>query len=897
LQITLDSSLDGILGALRRSSRWLLPLSQALAVVVAALIGWWGYWLVSNDRTAIDRAAAGYAVALVLLGFAAWTGPLPRPRPSLAGTRAWVREHAFELIALSGIFAAGVFMRLFRFGDLPPHGYVILEEHINGGAMWDIINGARPYIYPSSRYLGALSLWLFGPSTTGLRAHTVAAGILSIPFFYLLMRELVQVRAALFATAIFASLRILGETSTHFETPMLLTIITVWLAVRGLRTGNVAWLVLAAFLCAVLSYEYETWKAVPLFLGAFVIFLALRALVLPLPRSFGTVFVRVRERAPLAARGAIIVAVALLIGLGPMFADQNRGIDIYFGSLERQTRDREARGTPGTFSSEAREQVKWSLQVYTPWVDPDYPVIGPVPTRGVIDRVTSVLIWLSVAVAALTFWRGYRALFVGWFIGGIVMAGLLLSSWHAWKLVGFLPPAIVLIGYLADDVLRLAERVRWKEHRWPVYGAAAAFAAIAVWAYVLNIRVQNANANDDRVLREYSNLPSHLYSICDNLRARPDHTFAIVAQRTRTGTGFTIKPETYEQVRRVWGDHRFVCEGLGGQAVADIAEAWPLFVDEGRPVTVIGAIHPTEVPQGIDAIGRALPQLGEPDEIKLSPGGGFVTLIYDSTAEELNARRGLVLRARSASGTPMDERVVGGPTFDLSAVQNAASWEMSGIVYLPEPIRGRAVVEGADEAANVELDGQAGETVRDFIVGWHLFQISGEGAAPEGLTIAWQADDGRRIGLERDHFFALADQAVWRHIRVFNTPVPLPAQRFDFTPYFTYLDALRVGPRQPLAPGTTIAEDRWEARWTVGGGDYRIAIDRPAGPVRVVIDGQEILNREQGGGTAYVDVALTPGDHHVQIIMADGKTHYIGALFAVTDARTGQKADVRISPF
>ena len=86
--------------------------------------------------------------------------------------------------------------------------------------------------------------------------------------------------------------------------------------------------------------------------------------------------------------------------------------------------------------------------------------IGSIPAGGLIDKATSVLLWAAVAAGTLFFWRGYRALFVGWFVAGLVMSSLLLSNWAPWKMVGWLPPAIVLIGYQAPHTLgrQIADR-------------------------------------------------------------------------------------------------------------------------------------------------------------------------------------------------------------------------------------------------------------------------------------------------------------------------------------------------------------------------------------------------------------------------------------------------------
>ena len=158
--------------------------------------------------------------------------------------------------------------------------------------------------------------------------------------------------------------------------------------------------------------------------------------------------------------------------------------------------------------------MKWSVQVYTPFIDQDFPLIGPVAVRGVIDNLTSLMIWASTIVALLTFWRGARALFMSWFVGGLLFASLLLSNYDAWKVVGFLIPGIALMGFLADDVFAFARKRSSRFVLQTFVGCAALIAGVLF----LNLRTLNANANDPQVVKEWGNTPSQLYAICDHLR-------------------------------------------------------------------------------------------------------------------------------------------------------------------------------------------------------------------------------------------------------------------------------------------------------------------------------------------------------------------------------------------
>ena len=880
---------------------WLLWFTQVCALLLAMYVGWHSYQMVYDDRLDIDRALLWMGLALVMLAYFAWDGALPRvatPRSIVS----YVRAHPVELGLLAVIVAIGTFVRLFRYGDLPPSGYIYFEEHINAGIGWDILQGDRPYAYPLVRYSQALGQWLFGPTTFGIRSTMIGAGILTIIPFYLLLREVVDRPAALFATGLFASLRVIADTSSYFQVGELVMITTVWMYVRGLKTSNALWFIPVGAGAAVLLYEYETFKAVPLLAAPFAAFYWLRTLVLPLPRSVSMVWQRVRALIPRIVKPIVVTAVVVFIGIGPMVAQAHRHENIFFSSLDRQKGDRTNRGTPGLISPDAAEQLKWSIQVFTPLVKPDYVVLGPVPTRGVIDKITSLLLWAGVIAALAMFWRGARALFLSWFLGGVLVASLLLANFGAWKVVGFLPPAVVLVGFLADDVFALAKRRSSRA----VLQAAAACVAIVAGVLYLNIRTLNANANDPRVTREWSNLPSQLYSICDHLRGRPPDNYAYVSQRVRAGWGFSRPPATKQEAAVAWSDWRFVCWGLQGQSIGNIQEAWPLYSDDSRPLSLIATISKDEVAQTRDALTRAIPGLGEPDRLTTAPGGLFSTLSFATTSRELNGRRGLALRAVSPDGAGGEETIVAGSEFRLTRPAGAGAFTLSGLVYAPRAMDASLVPDAAAGAppVTITVDGTPSygsapgvETPQRLLRGWHLVEVRGLAASDAVLRLRWHPGDGAEAGLRQDDFYALNDPGVWQHTRKFQGATTDQAVRFDYHPHVTGYDGLRIDARQVLPPGTTISEDRWKARWSVeADGTYLIRLAAPGQTAKLTIDGKEILAFSPPHPDATVNVPLTAGDHEIDIVFTPGPDPYIGGLLGVAD-KDGKPVTMKVRPF
>jgi hypothetical protein len=288
-----------------------------------------------------------------------------------------------------------------------------------------------------------------------------------------------------------------------------------------------------------------------------------------------------------------------------------------------------------------------------------------------------------------------------------------------------------------------------------------------------------------------------------------------------------------------------------------------------------------------------MPELGAPDTLRDSPGNTFQTVLFDTNARELEARKGLVLRRGSADATGT---VVAGPEFNVTGAP-AGGWELSGLVLLPEAINGTLAVDGLPPGARVEVDGDASSANRALITGWHVVRVSGTDSPAAPLRLWWQRDDGALETIKADQFFALADLHVWRHTRTYLMPDRMPALRYDFSPHFAAVEGFRIGPGGPLPPGTGVADEKWAARWTVPeDGTYRMYIWEPSGPFRLLIDGRELANRGPGG-LVTVDVPLTRGDHAIELaIMQPPDKPYVGALLRVADPH-GADLVMDIHPF
>jgi hypothetical protein len=217
-----------------------------------------------------------------------------------------------------------------------------------------------------------------------------------------------------------------------------------------------------------------------------------------------------------------------------MLARDHHGEDIYRGSLDRQQAGREATGLERYFSPNWRDQATWVTQIYTPFMEQRYPRGTSVDARGVIDKATSVLFWAGALAATLMFWRRWRLLFALWFIGGSAALALLVQIFAPWKLVGFLPPGMVLVGLLVDDLWRLADRY----HRLFAIALSAAMVVAIGFTFGATLLIQRANATTGDVLRAYEIPESETFSTCDYLRTRPANNYTYLSQWTLGAWGF-----------------------------------------------------------------------------------------------------------------------------------------------------------------------------------------------------------------------------------------------------------------------------------------------------------------------------------------------------------------------
>ncbi len=373
------------LHALLRLRAW--PLVRAGALVAAALFAFNGGRILGDSSPSavpvldnFDEGALWLGLALLATLLAAVDRLRAPSLPSRAALIEFGRTHWIEIALFAGIFAFGVFMRLYRFGDtLPPSNGLCCEEHINGGTAYVALHGQRPLLFPLGRWASAAGFLIFGENDLGLRFFFPVMSIATLALLYALLRQLVNKQAALFGLALYAAAWWPSLRARQAIEGTIYTVLLALLLVRGLKTKSPLACFGAGIVAGLLSYEYEPFRVVPWIVAIFLAAAALREVLLRSPVRLDAARARAGELVRSAWRPALISVFALGIVLTPMAVGLNRGYDLYLTSVHRQEVDRGGQ----RLAVDWRRQTKWAAELFLPFGPKSYPASVPrdVPTR------------------------------------------------------------------------------------------------------------------------------------------------------------------------------------------------------------------------------------------------------------------------------------------------------------------------------------------------------------------------------------------------------------------------------------------------------------------------------------------------------------------------------------
>ncbi|MES0359510.1 MAG: glycosyltransferase family 39 protein [Anaerolineales bacterium] len=218
--------------------------------------------------------------AMVFIVLAFWL-PNPQPRGSLlekiqqmVANREWdlrISRWSIVLLIAGGLV---IFFRVFRLWSVPPE---MVSDHAEKLLdIWELLQGETLIFFPRNTgreglqmYLTGAVIKLFGTGYTfsSLKVGTVFGGLITLPFIYLLGKELGNKRAGLIAF-LFAGIaywpNIISRVGLRFTLYPLFAAPTLYFLIRGLRRSNRNDFILAGLFLGLGLHGYTPFRIVPI---------------------------------------------------------------------------------------------------------------------------------------------------------------------------------------------------------------------------------------------------------------------------------------------------------------------------------------------------------------------------------------------------------------------------------------------------------------------------------------------------------------------------------------------------------------------------------------------------------------------------------------------------------
>ncbi len=263
-----------------------VPLFVSVAAGVIAFVAFGG-----NRFTGINLAL--WVVSLVAFGFAFWRCPADRPawaeRLRIANSRVvHFKEHGLTISASSLlwallvllVFALAAFFRFYRLEAVPPEMFSDHAEKLFDVA--DVLAGQLRIFFPRNTgreafqmYLTATMTKLFGTglSFLSLKLGTALCGLFTLPFIYLLGKEVANRRVGLWAMA-FAGIaywpNVISRVALRFTLYPFFAAPTLYFLVRGLRRRSRNDFIFAGLFLGAGMHGYSTFRLMPVVVVAAV---------------------------------------------------------------------------------------------------------------------------------------------------------------------------------------------------------------------------------------------------------------------------------------------------------------------------------------------------------------------------------------------------------------------------------------------------------------------------------------------------------------------------------------------------------------------------------------------------------------------------------------------------
>ncbi|MGW8249587.1 MAG: glycosyltransferase family 39 protein, partial [Anaerolineales bacterium] len=220
-----------------------------------------------------------WALSLLAVVWAFWL-PEPQAESWLSRLKSWAAQQEWKitvsrttLVAL-GAIALVLFFRLYRLGQVPPEMFSDHAEKLLD--VWDVLHGETRIFFPRNTgrealqmYMTAATIRLFdtGYSHLSLKIGTVLAGLLTLPFIYLLGKEMGSRRIGLLA-AVLAGIaywpNVISRVGLRFPLYPLFVAPSLYFLLRGIRTSSRNDFILSGIFLGIGLHGYTPIRILPL---------------------------------------------------------------------------------------------------------------------------------------------------------------------------------------------------------------------------------------------------------------------------------------------------------------------------------------------------------------------------------------------------------------------------------------------------------------------------------------------------------------------------------------------------------------------------------------------------------------------------------------------------------
>jgi hypothetical protein len=246
-----------------------LWIGMILAVLAFLSLG-------GNRFTALNLSLWIFSILFIIKGF--WI-PAPRASSWLSQARAFLSRPAWRPAVTRGTLfllaasAVVIFFRVHRLSQVPPE---MVSDHAEKLLdIWEVMHGETRIFFPRNTgrealqmYLTAAVIQLFGTgySFLSMKIGTAIAGLLTLPFIYLLGKELGSKRAgllALFLAGIAYWPNVITRVALRFTLYPLFVAPALYFLIRGLRRSNRNDFILAGLSLGIGLHGYTPIRILP----------------------------------------------------------------------------------------------------------------------------------------------------------------------------------------------------------------------------------------------------------------------------------------------------------------------------------------------------------------------------------------------------------------------------------------------------------------------------------------------------------------------------------------------------------------------------------------------------------------------------------------------------------